>query len=42
MSESWKNDRAEASMKEHELKMMKKSKEEFLQKQKLKEKNQHK
>lgn len=36
MSESWKNDRAEASMKEHELKMMEKSRAEFLKKQKPK------
>jgi hypothetical protein len=32
MSENWKNDRAEALMLEHELKMMEKSKKEFMEK----------
>lgn len=33
MSDNWKNDRAEASMIEHELKMMEKSRKEFMEKQ---------
>lgn len=33
MSDNWKNERAEASMIEHELKMMEKSRKEFMEKQ---------